>query len=495
MGIIKKQGIQTSFYAYVGVVIGFLINALMMPVILRTEEVGLFNFLNSITNVFSGVFSLGVSLITLVLFPPYKGENKTTVFLSFIILTSLIGTLLAFVSYIVFNDLIFSDENTAQSYLFFSLGFFIICFFRIVFRNVDSLIRMLKNTVIGPLSENLIVKVIVLLGLLYYLYISKNEFDILFFIFIIALSSPGIISIIYLFRKGQFKITLKGLKPLTTSFRSNLFSLGLFGILNVLGSRVVMEIDRIMISNTLNLESTAIYSTAFLFGLFINIPAIGIKRISSVIISGAWANNDLETIHNVYKKSCLNLTVIGTYLLLGVWLNLDYIFSYLPPVYAEGKYVMLYIGLSQLIDMGFGVNNEILASSKYYRYNAYFAGVLIVLVVALNALLIPIFGIDGAAMASLAAIASVNIAKYTFLYVKFKFQPFDYKLIKIIAPGVACLLLPFIIPSGSNNVLNIIITSTILTIVYWVPVYALKLSEDINQTINHYVRKIFKSDR
>ena len=116
----------------------------------------------------------------------------------------------------------------------------------------------------------------------------------------------------------------------------------------------------------------AIYSTSFFFGIFCSIPARGLKRISSVVLAEAWENGDLQTVKDVYHKSSLTLFLIGVYLFLGVWINIDYIFLLLPESYSAGKTVILIIGIAQLLDLITGVNNEIITSSTYYKYTTYF---------------------------------------------------------------------------------------------------------------------------
>jgi len=192
-----------------------------------------------------------------------------------------------------------------------------------------------------------------------------------------------------------------------------------------------------MLGNMNGLEATGIYSTAFFFGLFIVKPSIGLRRVSGVVISDAWKNNDMKAIQEVYYKSCLNQLVISIYLFLAIWLSIDFMYELIRPEYAVGKYVVLFIGIAQVIEMATGTNYEVIVTSKYYKYNAYFLVLLFILVIGLNFLLIPKYGINGAAFASLVAMAVNNLMRFLFLYWKFKLQPFNSKFLVVIFIGVA----------------------------------------------------------
>ncbi|MGD1961211.1 MAG: lipopolysaccharide biosynthesis protein [Fulvivirga sp.] len=493
MGIIKKQGLQATFYSTIGVLIGFLVNAILMPLVLTTEQVGLLSFLGSLSSIFSGLFALGLSLVILNVYPKYSQKGINGLY-TLVLLATFLGIALAIVTYLVGQDSFLKEENEASEYTYFSIGFIIICAFRVLFRNNDSLIRMTKNTVLGTVLESLVVKVIILVALTYYYISSDKSFDLLFFLYVLALSFPGVISQLYLWLKGirigNVRQAIIDFKP----FKSHVLSLAAYGVLNAFGVQIVMEVDRVMVSNSLGLESTAIYSIAFLFGAFVKLPAMGIRRISSVLISNAWNEGDIKTIADIYQKSCINLGTVGFYLLLGVWLNIDAVFSFLPEEYAAGKYVMLLIGLGHVVDMAFGVNNEILATSKFFRYTTYFMAALIIVVITLNALLIPIYGINGAALASLIALASVNIFRFIFLLNKYRFQPFNWKMVLLLLISAVFFFLPLVLPEVDNKVLSILMTSALLTSGYWSIIYAFKISPDINDLIDKNVIRILRDD-
>ncbi len=489
MGVIQKQSTRSSVLIYIGIAIGFLNSALLLPKFFSPEEIGMLGFLNSFTSLFSIAASFGIPLITIKLFPEFRSESlKHHGFFGFVFLTSLIGIGLGLSFYGLFSEYLISDKNSASSYPLFGLMFAILFASRVLFRNYDSYVRMLYHSVTGAFLENVFLKIATLIVLAIVI-LKQFSFDGLFIGFAIASATPGIGILLYSLRFNN------GLNP-RPLFRKmkdrkrELYTIGIFGMLGSLGSIIVLEVDRLMISNMLGLEANGIYTIAFFFGVFVSTPSRGLKRIAQVVISESWKNNDMANVLNVYKKSCINQLLISSYLLLCIWFGIDYLFQYMQPEFAAGKYVILFIGIAQVVDMGTGVNNEIIVASPHYRYNSYFTASLIGLVILLNYLLIPIWGIEGAAFASLAAMSLINLLRFLLLYIKYGFQPYTVSTAFNLTIVIIIYGLMFLVPQFENPVVGILLNGMIITVLFWIPTYFLNLSPDLNNLIDRLLVKI-----
>lgn len=489
MGIVKKQSIQSTIFTYLGVGIGFLNSAILLPALFTTEEVGLIGFLNSLTLIFSTIGCLGIPLITIKLFPQFRNREKgDNGFFSLSFYGSLIGISIGIIAFLSLNDILISKDNAARNYSLFFIAFTTIFAFRVLFKNIDSYLRMLYKTVLGIMLEGFITKLIIFIGLLIITWGFKGDFSLVLILYIIAISLPGVIATIYLLTQ---KVSLN-----VNSFRKSagynwkeIVSIGSFGVIGGLGAAVILEVDRVMISNMLGLSENGIYSVAFFFGLFISIPSRGLKRIAASILSDSFKDNDMTNVAEIYKKSCLNQLLIAGYLFLGIWFTVNHVFEFMRPEYSRGLYVILFIGLAQLIDMATGVNAEIINVSKYYKYNSYFTGILIVLVIGLNLIFIPIWGINGAAFSSFLALLIVNTIRFIFLYRKMGLFPFSIKMLInafIILGLFGCF--EFFMPNINDPLLGILISGGLLTIIYFTLAYFLRLSNDVNQIINKVFR-------
>ncbi|MDZ4785236.1 MAG: polysaccharide biosynthesis C-terminal domain-containing protein, partial [bacterium] len=182
------------------------------------------------------------------------------------------------------------------------------------------------------------------------------------------------------------------------------------------------------------------------------------------------------------------------FILIGVWINLDSLFLLMPngAKYEAGKWVVVIVGIGKLVDMLFGPSSEIIVLSKYYKFNIILILLLAAIVIISNNLLIPRYGIEGAALGSAFALITFNVAKYIFIYVKYKIQPFEITTLKVLI--IAALTLAanqFTFPVGST-IIDIILRSILTTVLFGGLVILAKVSPEANELYRKGL-KIFKS--
>ena len=489
MGIIKQQSTQSTIYNYLGVIIGFLNFAILFPKLLSEQQVGLLSFLHSLSDTFAGIFTLGMPLVGIKFFPRLRNEsNGIQGYFAFLLLATLLGCFLSVFLFWGVKDWLISENSSLHDFSPFIIACATLIVLRIFYKNFDNYIQMQLNTVLSTFLENIVLKCIIFIALGYYYWID-DSFLVFFFLYTFALALPGVAIMGYIFSKGQFSLKLRSFIQASRKWRKEILNTSIHGVLGILGVIIVHQLGTIMVANMMGLKHVAIYKTAYLFGIFCSIPGHGLERISVVILAEAWKKNDLNTIKGIYHKSHLTLFLIGVYLFLGVWVNIDYVFEILPASYAAGKVVILIIGITELMSLANGVSTQIISSSPYYKYNTYFTAVLIAFLILFNYLLIPVLGIEGSAIASLCSLAIYNALKFIFLKKRLKYQPFNYKMIlTLLIAGGALAMITYVLPTFENIYLGILITGGALTIIYWIPVYLLKISTDINQTIDSYIK-------
>jgi len=217
-------------------------------------------------------------------------------------------------------------------------------------------------------------------------------------------------------------------------------------------------------------------------------------KISSVIIAEAWKTNNLKVISGIYKKSSISLSVIGFLLFIGIWANIDNVFMMIGDKYLSGKYVILVLGIANLIDIAFGVSPHIILNSKHYRYISYFLLIYVALLIVTNLIFIPIYGILGAAIASLISKIIYDLIKYLFLYRTYKLQPFDRNYLFLLVISGFVYAVSLLIPPFSNYLIDILIRSSSIALLFTALVYYTRLSIDINQRIESILNWIFRMD-
>lgn len=503
MGVIRKQSTISTIYSYIGVVIGFITSALIMPKVLSTDQIGLLKLIVAITGVFSGVFSLGVHQLLLRSFPKFEGqkEKRNKLFI-FSFKTVLVGAIVGIPFYYFFSsDLLNLNVQTTgfdKGLIFVILIYFTIIS-RLVYRMMFSYFRMFEEITVDSFIQNVFHKFSILTLIVLYVLGGIDYRLFVYSYLVIYLTFPFIMYLLYRVRKETFinniewfKFNRKSTNVFTKVERIEFYKLLLFGTLTTIGGSVYLYLDTIMVNSFLGESEVGIYGTMFLFGMIVIIPARSLKNIAVSVLSKSFKSNNIPEIASIYQKSSITLLVIGGYIFMGVWCNLYTVFDFLPEVFQLGRLVVLFIGIGQLFDMMTGVNGEIVAASPHYRLNTYFILITIVVGVVTNYFLIPTFGIDGAGLATMLTIICINGLKLIAVYKLFKIQPFTIKSLIAIATILLVTFIVTAVPNIENSYFNLLFKSILITVFYLPLIYFLRVSEDINSFIDKWVNKIIK---
>ena len=154
--------------------------------------------------------------------------------------------------------------------------------------------------------------------------------------------------------------------------------------------------------------------------------------------------------------------------------------------YSIGIPIVIIVSFGKLYSMSIGCINNIISNSKYYYYTFWFSLFSSVLAVVLNIYLISEFGIIGAAYATLIVLAIMNSLKIYLVKVKFNIHPYSRDTIKIIILSVLTYFVFSNLQLGFQPVINIIIKSSLVLILYTLSAYIFKLSDDVNIFIDKF---------
>ncbi len=489
MGIIIKQSIKGTIWSYLGVIIGFITTAYLYPNYLSPEIVGLFALLVAWPDLFIQFSFLGFHGVTNRLFPYFRNKSNGHngfVFIAFMVLS--VGFLLFLLVYFLMKSWLV-ESNLEKSALFAHYIDLIIpiTLFALLFGYLDVLNRLLYDAVFGPFLKEFVQRVLILIILVLYIFgwLTPHE---LILTYAGMISLKGAIIFLYLLLRKELSF-----KPrfdfIDKKLKREMISVAIYSILGSIGGSIVFQLDKIIINQVMGLNATGVYTIAFFFGTLVVIPSRTLLRISGTLIAEAWKNGDLDTITDIYKKSCLNQFIIAAFLFGGIWINIDNILIILGPDYEAGKWVIFFIGLGYLIDMATGANSNIISLSKYYKVGLWFLIILVVLVVSSMLLFIPLWGLSGAAAAIALAFLLNNVMRFLFLKIKFGMQPFTVDFIKIAFISILLILLIRFIPEF-RLIPDILMRSTFFTILFGLPIYFLKISKDINQIADNFMVRV-----
>lgn len=488
MGIIRKQTIIGSIFSYAGALIGFANIAYLYPRILSTEEVGLLSWLIAATMMAAQFSTLGFGAVISRLFPYFRNEeNQHNGFMFILFCVGLLGFAISLVAYFSFQPFAANyfdgDDALNLNYLIYLIP---LIFFSLFFNLFDAYNRVLYDAVSGTFFRDIIFKLIVLaaLILLWEDYINFNQ---LVFIYVSAYCLPAVLLFGLLIKRKQvsFKPKLNFIKP---DLKKIMIDTSLYGLLNNFGDKIASQIDKLMLTGMLTLGATGIFTVMASFGILISMPSRTLNKISSTIIAEAWKKKDLETISKTYAQSGLHQFMVACLLFIGLWVNIDNVLQIVTPEYIEGKYVVFFIGLSNVVLMLSGISGVVIQNSPAYRKQSLFLGIYAIIIVISNAIMIPLWGITGAAAASFAASLCFNLMKYIFLLKRYKFQPFNYRYLLVVVCAVLSYYIAYLLPKQDSFIIDIIIRGAIVSLIY----IALTLSFRISKDFNDLAMKLIK---
>ncbi len=490
MGIIQRQSIKGTIYSYIGVVLGFVTTGLMYPFILEEGEIGVLKLLMSYSALAAQIAGLGFNGVTVRLFPYFrdpKTAHKGFLFLGLII--TAIGLIISLGGLALLEPWII-EKSAAKSALFTQYFFLIfpLIVFQLLFAFLDNYYTQLYNSTFAIFLKELVQRSLIIASIVVF-YLGYINFTQFVYLFVVMVSFPTLLLIFQIYRDKELRINTN-LKYIDSDLRKQIIEVSLFSILTSFTGVIILNIDSIMLSYMVGIGATGIYAINYFFGVLVKVPIRPMVKISNAVISESWKKNDIANIKDIYNKSTLSQMIVGSFLFLGVLINIDSIYQYLPVTYEQGKYVLIFIGLASWLEMATGVSKSVIGTSKYYKVQSLAMVGLAVLVVITNYIFIPLYGVAGAGFASFVSLFIFNAFRYFFIWFKFKMQPYNYKHGLVIVIAVVLFFISKLLPMTNNYFIDIPYRSLIITMLYAISVYSLNISPEVNGIINKGINLI-----
>ena len=492
MATIRNQTIFGTIFLYIGVLLGFTITGVLFPKILSTDQIGLLRLLVSYSAIFSQIASLGWPTVTNRMFPYFRNkENIHNGFFFLLIVIAIVGLIFSIIIFFILKPWIVSINIEKSSLLLEYINYLIpFIFATLLFSFFDTYTQVLFHSVEGTFAREVFQRIVTLTSIVLFFY---NIIDFKTFVIMYLIARLSSIAILLIFLIIKKEISFKpNLKFLDKALVKTIVSVGLYGIIGSIVYNTILNIDSIIVGSMLGIGSTGIYATSFFFGTLIIIPTKALRRISSIFLATAWKNNDLKQIRDIYYKSSINQCLISLIILILLMVNLDNIFKFLPEEFAEGRYVILFVGLAMLTESFGGNSGVIISLSKYYKTGTLFSLINLTLIIVTNFIFIPIWGITGAAFATFSTMTFSMMIRYIFLQSKYQLKIYDYKHLIILIIGLAAFFINKLIPVNENLYIDVIIRSAVVVTVYILLAYFTKVSFDFNELTNTFISKLRK---
>jgi O-antigen/teichoic acid export membrane protein len=318
-----------------------------------------------------------------------------------------------------------------------------------------------------------------------------KDFDL--FIKLYAFTYPGIaVSLFaYLVVTKKIHFTTKPSK-VTRRLLTKMITYSAF----VFGGSLIFTIsqvfDSFVLGSVLGLEIAGIFGLATVITSIIQAPQRGIVSASISHLSKAWKDKNTALLQRIYQRSSINQLIFACAIFLLIWMNFyDGVTTFkLKPAYLTAAEVFFILGLTKIVDMGTGVNSQIIITSNYWRFELLSGMVLLVLMLPLTFFLTKKMGINGPAIATLISVTIYNTIRIAFLWKKYQLFPFTVQSVYTLLLAAACYGVCHFAYNDMHGIGGMTLRSITFIILYGAGAIALKLSPDIQPVLQTLRKKI-----
>ncbi|HWS60345.1 MAG TPA: polysaccharide biosynthesis C-terminal domain-containing protein [Flavobacterium sp.] len=493
MGIVLNQSLKNTIITYIGFAIGGFNTIYLYPVFLGATVYGLTNYIVSSANVIMPLFAIGMQNTLVKFYSQYQTHEERSRFLSFTVLFPLLFIIpLCLLGFVFFDEIVFflSKKNSIVKNFVWLIPFIGVsmAYFEIFY----AWLRVHMHSVFGNFIKEVGLRLaaLVLLIAVYNKWMSVESFvyatAIVYFIALLA-------TMFYAFsiKKPHFQLSI----PENTK---DVLVYTFYIILSGSVANLLLDGDKMILNQYMIIDNIAFYSVATYIALVISVPSRAMHQIVYPITAKLMHENKHDEMNVLYKKTSINLQVVGGYVMLGIFVNINKLYEIIiqglndpaeKELYLSGIVVVFMIGLSKYFDLILGNNNAIIFNTKYYRAVLFLGVLLVVLTVALNMVFIPIYGIIGSAFATLLSITLYSVAKLLFVVKRLHLYPFTKQTLYSIYLTAVLFLVFYYWDFPFNPIISIVLKSILLSIAYVYFNYRFVISIEINEVIDAFLKK------
>lgn len=404
MGIIARQSIRGTIVTYLGIAVGVVTTFFVLTRFLTAEEIGLTRVLIDTAVLFIGLAQLGTGSSIIRFYPYFSDKQSDHGFFFWALVVPFVGFLLFALIYWACRVPIaawFGDKSP----LFVEYYYFVLplAFFMLYQTIGESTCNVLMHIVIPRAVRELIVRVGMLTIYLLYAF-GVLSLDGLVIALCANYGIAALINLCYFFSLKPIN-----LRPDWTFMRENkglvkryLIYTG-FLLISAVTTVLAPTLSSFFVTAKMGLESTGIFAIATYIAVLVSVPNRSVSAIAAPQLARAIKENNREECSVLLCKVTRNMLLIGGFILLLIWFNIDLIFHVLPNghIYASAKDVVLILGVSQLILGTFAICFTALNYSRFYAFSLLLSLILTVSALLLNNYLVPALAMNGAALSNL----------------------------------------------------------------------------------------------
>jgi O-antigen/teichoic acid export membrane protein len=484
MGIVLNQSLKNTIITYIGFGIGGINTIYLYPFFLGATFYGLTNYITSCANVIMPLFAIGMQNTLVKFYSQCETEEEKSRFLSFTVLFPLLIIIpMLLIGLFFYDEVLFflSKKNAIVKNYIWLIPFIGLCmaYFEIFY----AWLRVHMHSVFGNFIKEVglrLFSLFLLIGV-YYNWLTVEGFvyataGLYFLAFLVTMFYA------FSIQKPVFQFVL----PKNTK---EILTYTFYIILSGSVANLLLDGDKIMLNQYMVIENIAFYSIATFIALVISVPSRAMHQIVYPITAKLMHENKYVELNDLYKKTSINLQVVGGFVMLCIFININMLYVMVPKEYSGGILVVFMIGLSKYFDLILGNNNAIIFNTKYYRTVLFLGVALVLLTIGLNMIFIPIYGIMGSAFATLISLTLYSLAKLLFVVKRLGLYPFTKQTLYSLSITVILFLLFYFWEFPFNPIISIVLKSGLMTAIYFYINYKFVISAEINQVVDSVLKK------
>lgn len=493
---IRKSSLKATVWIYIGFIIGALNTYFLTHKNwFTTDQNGLTRIMIEVSMLIFAFSTFGVTTYLFKFFPYYKDntEDSKNDLLGLALMVAGLGFILTCLGLYAIEPVIirkFSENSILLvEYFYWCLP---MALFILLYNILESYAYGYHQGVLTSLLKETVLRVytLVIIMLKVFNFISFNTFIILF-----AFQYALIVLILtlYLKSKNQLWLSFK-FSRVTKKFRKKILAVMALTFIVIIVNVLRTSIDGIVLAAKKNLGSVGVFGLAAYLVSVMHAPFRSMIAVTIPILSRAWKNKDIREINRIYKRSSINLLTFSLLVFFCVWLNFEQAILYfgINPDYLEGRWVFFMLGIVAIIEMGSGVNSQIIGTSVYWRFELWTSILLTALIIPLSYTLTVRYGIIGPAIANIISFTIYNYIRFHFLWKKFNMQPFSRKTVEVILVAVGAYFITYFALKSLNGLPALILNPLMFSGIFITMVYQLNISPDVKPILYSMKNRFLK---
>jgi O-antigen/teichoic acid export membrane protein len=503
MSTIRKQSIISSLVIYIGFAIGLLNTYFFTRQAIpgygsfTSEEYGLTSIFVAIAGMMVAFASIGMPGYIYKFYPYYYDHvpPRKNDMLTWALLVGTVGFILLIVAGVALKPVItrkFSANSPLMVHYYYWM--FVLGFGFTIYSILEAYAWNLGKSVVTNFLKEVQWRLLTTVIIVLFITNIIKDFDL--FIKLYAFTYPGIAITLFVYLIATKKIHLVfRVSKVTRRYLKRIFRLCTFVYFGTIIFTLSQVFDTIVIASVLD-EGTAkagIFGLAQIMGSVIQAPQRGVVSASMGHLSRAWKDKDMELLQRVYKRSSINMLIFACCLFSLIALNYtEAIITFqLKDTFLLGFNAFVLIGFTRLVDMGTGVNSQIIVTSTYWKFELFSGVILLIFMLPLTYILTRQYDILGPAIATLISVTIYNVIRILFLWRKFRLFPFTIKSAYTVLLAAACFTGCYFLFSTIHGLPGLILRTIAFCILFGTGVIYLQLTPDMKpvlQTISKRLR-------